>query len=612
MEIESGDILRLIQAHLTESGLHETCRLLREESGVASAGACHSNFKSWANTGQWGMVLATLATLDPQRSRISVGLLADVHEMAILELADVGEVELAYAALRLSADDLDAAGGNSTEDAAMESIPRSRILEQRLAALASLRASIMQQNDEQRMMLPPDYYGSQSKEKWRKEIGQQLADSVPIVPSSRLTSLLQQALKWQAHTGQLPVVRGHWEDDEDGDTKRKLKRCKKEFDLVLGEVEAPASVVGEATMADESVRESIPSKTYSTIKFGKKATAECAVFLPDASGLVTGSSDGLVEIWDPQHRFSKLRLDLLYQENEDLLWHSSAITSVAVSNDGALLATGSVDGMVKAWRIDTGKCLREFQAHDGAVVSCLAFSQDSTHVLSGSHDTNCREFGLRTSRMLKEFRGHGSYVNECYYVLVDAGAQLRVVTGSADGTARIWDGKTSEVIHVLRPISLGSDLSVAGTSIVMDHQADSSSEGGSPNVHSVLPLHTPSQSVIIVPRGSRAFLVTYRGLVVRTFDIETSAGNVFVAATVSPSNRWLYAVTDMGTCCVFDVQSGVFEKSIKDFALQSTSSTGGDKRIPEISCVLHHPHKGIVAAFSNDKGQKRGLLTLWK
>ena len=438
IDVEAADVLRLIQAHLTEAGLHESCRVIREESGVAAAGVCHSNLKSHAANGNWGLVLESLATLDPLRSRIPRGVVSDCHEMAILELADNGEVELAYAALRLSADDLDAVGWSESETpvAAVDAaIPRSRLIEQRLAALTSLRAS-----SEKRMDIPADFYGTLSKEERRKRIGTRLAEAVPVVPSARLSALLQQAVKWQAHTGELPMVRNHWEQEEESDlNKAKNKRRKKVFDIVLGEVDAPLAVVGETTRPEDAVYENIPSRVYSTIKFGKKATAECAVFLPDGSGLVTGSSDGLLEIRDPKQKFSDLRMDLPYQKDEDLLWHSTAIMSVTVSNDGTLLASGGTDGLIKVWRLDTGKCLREILAHDGAVVSCLTFSNDGTHVLSGSHDTTCREFGLRTSRMLKEFRGHASYVNSCYYSLVDGGNALRVLTGSADGTVRIWE-----------------------------------------------------------------------------------------------------------------------------------------------------------------------------
>ena len=70
--------------------------------------------------------------------------------------------------------------------------------------------------------------------------------------------------------------------------------------------------------------------------------------------------------------------------------------------------------------------------------------------------------------------------------------------------------------------------------------------------------------------------------------------------------------TDDGGCCVFDVQTGALEKTIRDFASQCTSSSSSDKSLVELSGLVHHPQKPIVAAFSNNKSQKRGLITLWK
>ena len=39
LSIGAADVLRLIQAHLTECGLHEACRELREENGAHAVGA---------------------------------------------------------------------------------------------------------------------------------------------------------------------------------------------------------------------------------------------------------------------------------------------------------------------------------------------------------------------------------------------------------------------------------------------------------------------------------------------------------------------------------------------------------------------------------------------
>ena len=81
-----------------------------------------------------------------------------------------------------------------------------------------------------------------SKLKRRQELAKGLADHIPIVPSSRLVLLLQQAIKWQVHTGELPMIKNVWFDDSDWNHKKKRKRGekqqhKKQFDLVMGNVD---------------------------------------------------------------------------------------------------------------------------------------------------------------------------------------------------------------------------------------------------------------------------------------------------------------------------------------------------------------------------------------
>ena len=42
--------------------------------------------------------------------------------------------------------------------------------------------------------------------------------------------------------------------------------------------------------------------------------------------------------------------------------HANSISSIGLSRDNEILATGDIKGHVKIWRIETGKCLKKFDA----------------------------------------------------------------------------------------------------------------------------------------------------------------------------------------------------------------------------------------------------------
>ena len=248
----------------------------------------------------------------------------------------------------------------------------------------------------------------------------------------------------------------------------------------------------------------------------------------------------------------------------------------------------------------------------GAAVTCIQFSPDGSKILTGGHDSTCREFGLLTSRMLKEFRGHKSYVNCCNYVILShsvamgaggggSDSFLAVVTASADGSVRLWNGRTAEPVREITP-----PIPTSANATIHDKDSIVSSK----SIHTVAHLHSPANTMIVVPRADRAYLMSYSGAVLRTYARDDVQGSEFLAAAVSPSNQWLFVAANDGNCVVFDVNTGSVEKIMRSFA-EECSSGRGDKAC-EISGLVCHPTRGFMGGYSNDKGQKRGVLTLWK
>jgi hypothetical protein len=116
--------------------------------------------------------------------------------------------------------------------------------------------------------------------------------------------------------------------------------------------------------------------------------------------------------------------------------------------------------------------------------------------------------------------------------------------------------------------------------------------------------------MIIVPRSSTAFLINLEGDVLQVFQAETPEVK-FLSATVTASV--VYSATSKGNCLCFSVWNGKLLEMIRDFTVDSTSKTNSDHRVAEVSSMIHHPFKAsLLAAFSNGKTQKKGVLTVWR
>jgi len=82
--------------------------------------------------------------------------------------------------------------------------------------------------------------------------------------------------------------------------------------------------------------------------------------------------------------------------------HNYGISSLCLSKDNEILASGDLKGNVKIWRISTGKCLKKFEKVFQDYISFMIFGRDISHLIISNKDI--KVMGMKSGNMLKEFK----------------------------------------------------------------------------------------------------------------------------------------------------------------------------------------------------------------
>jgi WD40 repeat protein len=142
----------------------------------------------------------------------------------------------------------------------------------------------------------------------------------------------------------------------------------------------------------------------------------------------------------------------------------NGIESLAMVERGSTFVCGHVDGTARLWEAWSGICIGEFKGHD-RIVSAICSLNDQQHILTGSHDETIKLWDVSTAmqalssfienqqsrspitrNLLVESALHQEYVCKQSFT-GHSGAVLALacieqgqvfVSGSADGTARLW------------------------------------------------------------------------------------------------------------------------------------------------------------------------------
>lgn len=211
---------------------------------------------------------------------------------------------------------------------------------------------------------------------------------------------------------------------------------------------------------------------------GHGDTVLWGVFSPDGQMVFTGSIDRTARVWDINTG----------QELRRFEGHAGAISGGQFSPDGRLLLTASYDNTARLWDIATGQEMRRFSGHTNLLLAA-AFSPNGRTIVTGSQDRTARLWDVQTGQEVHQFLGHTApiisvaFSPDGQYVLIGSadaarlwdvqfesepgilappfrtvhGATVvlakfaadsqRVFIGNADGTIRLWNMQTRQIIH---------------------------------------------------------------------------------------------------------------------------------------------------------------------